>query len=94
MAVMAKQACTVFDFFFCSSPGILREPPFFARERETCGYLFCTCALWLEIASLKKKKKKKKKKEEDEAIFSKFVFSASIKLSHGHICTQEGQGFP
>ena len=28
---------------FCSSPGILREPPFFARERETFGYLFCTC---------------------------------------------------
>ena len=25
MAVMAKQACTVFDFFFCSSPGILRD---------------------------------------------------------------------
>ena len=28
----------------CSSPpGILREPPFFARERETFGYLFCIC---------------------------------------------------
>ena len=25
----------------CSSPGILREPPFFARERETFWYLFC-----------------------------------------------------
>ena len=24
-----------------SSPGILREPPFFARERETFGYLLC-----------------------------------------------------
>ena len=27
--------------FLCSSPGILREPPFFARERETYWYLFC-----------------------------------------------------
>ena len=27
----------------CSSPGILREPLFFARESETFGYLFCTC---------------------------------------------------
>ena len=37
----------------------------------------------LEIASLKKKKKKKKKKERRWrfSIFSKFVFSASIKLS-------------
>ena len=25
----------------CSSPGILREPPFFARERKTFWYLFC-----------------------------------------------------
>ena len=37
----------------------------------------------LELASLKKKKKKKKKKKEDDdfRFFSKFVFSASIKLS-------------
>ena len=27
----------------CSSPGILREPPFFVRERETFWYLFCPC---------------------------------------------------
>ena len=26
---------SVLFIIFCSSPGILREPPFFARERET-----------------------------------------------------------
>ena len=43
MAVMANQACMVFDFFFCSSPGILRQPLHLARERETFWYLFCLC---------------------------------------------------
>ena len=40
MAVMANQACMVFDFFLCSSPGILRQPLHLARERETFWYLF------------------------------------------------------
>ena len=32
---------------FCSSPGILRQPPFLARKKETFGYLFLSmCALW------------------------------------------------
>ena len=34
MAVMANQACMVFYFFFCSSPGILRQPLHLARERD------------------------------------------------------------
>ena len=77
---------------FCSSPGILREPPFFARarERETFGYLFCTCTPYGSLVSLtgeeerrkKKEEKKERKKEDDDfRFFSKFVFSASIKLS-------------
>ena len=43
MAVMANQACMVFDFFFCLSPGILRQPLHLARERETFWYLFRLC---------------------------------------------------
>ena len=44
----------------CSSPGILREPPFFARERETFGYLSVHVRLMvLELASLEKKKKER-----------------------------------
>ena len=31
---------------FCSSPGILTQPPFLARKKETFGYLFCPCALY------------------------------------------------
>ena len=42
---------------FCSSPGILRQPPFLARKKETFWYLFVSmCALVLELASLEKKK--------------------------------------
>ena len=37
---------------FCSLPGILREPPFFARERETFGYLFCPCTPYGSRVSL------------------------------------------
>ena len=71
---------------FCLSPGILIQPPFLARKKETFGYLSVHVRLTvLELASLEKKKKKKKKKEEERkcrfSIFSKFVFSASIKLS-------------
>ena len=68
---------------FCSSPGILREPPFFARERETFGYLFCTCTPYGSWVSLTGEEERRKKKERRWrfSIFSKFVFSASIKLS-------------
>ena len=65
MGVMANQACMVFDSFFCSSPGILRQPLHLARERETFGTFSVYVRLMvLELASLEKKKKKKKKKEE------------------------------
>ena len=44
----------------CSSPGILREPPFFARERETFGYLFCTCTPYGFLVSLTGEEERKK----------------------------------
>ena len=62
MAVMANQACMVFDFFFLSSPGILRQPLHLAREREKHFGTFSVYVrlMVLELASLEKKKKKKK----------------------------------
>ena len=51
MAVMANQACMVFDFF-CSSPGILRQPLHLARERETFWYLFRLCTPYGSQVSL------------------------------------------
>ena len=48
----------------CSSPGILREPPFFARERETFGYLFCPFTPYGSRVSLigEEERKKERKK--------------------------------
>ena len=48
----------------CSSPGILREPPFFARERETFGCLFCPCTPYGSRVSLTGEEERRKKKEE------------------------------
>ena len=66
---------------FCSSPGILRQPQYLARERETFGYLFCPCTPYGSRVSLigEERKKERKKKENDD--FRDFVFSACIKLS-------------
>ena len=50
--------------FLCSSPGIFREPPFFARERETFGYLFCPCTPYGSRVSLTGEEERRKKKEE------------------------------
>ena len=52
MAVMANQACMVFAFFFCSSPGILRQSLHLARERETFWYLFRLCTPYGSRVSL------------------------------------------
>ena len=50
----------------CSLPGILRQPPLLARERETFWYLFVNVRLTvLELASLEKKKKKKEEENDD-----------------------------
>ena len=56
----------------------------------------------LELASLEKKKeerrkKKERKKEDDDFRFFQSLFSRLLKSRaeiRGHICTQEGQGFP
>ena len=42
----------VFDFFVCSSPGILRQPLHLARERETFWYLFRLCTPYGSRVSL------------------------------------------
>ena len=42
----------VFDFFFCSSPGILRQPLHLARERKTFWYLFRLCTPYGSRVSL------------------------------------------
>ena len=64
---------------FCSSPGILRQPQYLARERETFGYLSVHIRLMvLELASLEKKKKERKKerrKENDDFRFFQNSFS-------------------
>ena len=49
---MANQACMVFDFFVCSSPGILRQQLHLARERETVWYLFRLCTPYGSRVSL------------------------------------------
>ena len=82
MAVMANQACMVFDIFFCSSPGILRQPLHLARERETFWYLFRLCTPYGSRVSLIGEEEEGKKKENDDfRFFSKFVYSASVQLS-------------
>ena len=73
MAVMANQACMVFDFFFCSSPGILRQPLHLVRERETFWYLFRLCTPYGSRVSLigeeeeeEEEEERRKKKENDD----------------------------
>ena len=55
---------------FCSSPGISREPPFFAREREKHLSTFSVHVrlMVLELASLEKKKKERKKMTQQYSI--------------------------
>ena len=53
----------------CSSPGILREPPFFARERETFGYLFCPCTPYGSRVSLTGEEERRKKENDDFQFF-------------------------
>ena len=51
---------------FCSSPGILIQPPFFARRKKHLGTFSVHVRLTvLELASLEKKKRKKKKENDD-----------------------------
>ena len=48
----------------CSSPGILREPPFFARERETFWYLFCPCTPYGSGVSFTEEEEEEEEEEE------------------------------
>ena len=49
------------DFFFCSSPGILRQPLHLARERETFLYLFPLCTPYGSRVSLIGEEERRKK---------------------------------
>ena len=68
---------------FCSSPGILRQPQYLARERETFGYLFCPCTPYDSRVSLigeeeEERKKERKKKENDDFRFFQNSFSRLV----------------
>ena len=67
MADLAR--CSALFIILCSSPGILREPPFFARERETFGYLFCPCTPYGSRVSLIGEERKKEKEDDDFRFF-------------------------
>ena len=72
MAVMANQACMVFDFFFCSSPGILRQPLHLARERETFLYLFRLCMPYVSRVSLTGEEEERRRRRKKMTIFDFF----------------------
>ena len=65
MAVLANQACMVFDFFFCSLPGVLRQPLHLARERETFWYLFRLCTPYGSRVSLIGEEEEEERKKEE-----------------------------
>ena len=77
MAAMANQACMAFDFFFCSSPGILRQPLHLARERETFWYLFRLCTPYGSRVSLTGEEEERKKERKKMTIFDFFQSSFS-----------------
>ena len=72
MAVMANQACMVFDFFLCSSPGILRQPLHLTRERETFWYFFRLCTPYGSGVSLTGEEEERKKERKKMTIFDFF----------------------
>ena len=59
----------------CSSPGILREPPFFAREREAFWYLFCPRMPYGSRVGLIGGEEEERKKENDDFRFFQNSFS-------------------
>ena len=65
MAVMANQACMVFEKLLCSSPGILRQPLHLARERETFWYLFRLCTPYGSRVSLIGEEEEEEEEEEE-----------------------------
>ena len=73
MAVMANQACMVFDFFFLFIAWHF-ETPIALREREKHFGTFSVYVrlMVLELASLEKKKKERKKERKKMTIFDFF----------------------
>ena len=58
----------------CSSTGILREPPFFARERETFWYLFCPRTPHGSRVSLIGEEEEEERKKENDNIMAGNLF--------------------
>ena len=56
----------------CSSPGILIQPPFFARKKETFGHLFCPCTPYGSRVSLIGDEEERKKERKKMTIFNFF----------------------
>ena len=57
---------------FCSSPGILRQPQYLARERETFGYLFCPHKPYGSRVSLIGEEEERKKERKKMTILNFF----------------------
>ena len=95
MAVIANQACIVFDFFCCSSPGILRQPLHLARERETFWHLFRLCTPYGSRVSLTgEEEEEEERRRKKMTIFKIRLLSfCTAELKSEDICTQESQGF-
>ena len=71
----------------CSSPGILRQPPLLARERETFGIFSVHVRLVvLELAS----EEVFKKKENDDF---RFFQNSFISFYKAELKSEEGKGF-
>ena len=51
---------------FCSSPGILRQPQYLAREREKFGYLFCPHIPYGSRVSLIGEEEEEEEEKEEE----------------------------
>ena len=76
----------VASMFFCSSPGILRQPLHFARERETFWYLFRLCTPYGSRVSLtgeeeeEEEERRRKKKENDDFFKIRYLSFCTAEL--------------
>ena len=61
-----------FRLFFCSSPGILRQPLHLARERETFWYLFRLCTPYGSRVSLIGEEEERRRGRKKMKIFDFF----------------------
>ena len=77
----------VFDFFFCSSPGILRQPLHLTRETETFWYLFRLCTPYGSRVSLTGEEEEEE--EEERRRRKKMTIFDFFKIRLLDFCTAE-----